>query len=551
MSMSINSNALSLGVQKKLAEHTNDTSRLIGRLATGLRINSASDDAAGQALASRMTAGLRGLSEVMRNINDATSLLQVADGAMANIGDNLQRLRELAVASGNASYSDSDRTKLQQEANQLLTQITQVGTQTEFNGQSVFAQETGSIGGTDSKKRVVLDGLKTGWLSAAEETIRKYYGIEGKGAALSVNVDENNGAGGVLASVSGNSGTMSLNLDMDDFGTAATPDGGSAAMYSDRIVAHEMVHAVMLSATSFNFNGAGWFTEGTAELIHGADERLSGDIGAAGSVANLVAAFDSTYKYSGGYAASRYMHDQLKDLGVEGGIKGVMQYMSENAGADLSTALNAVSKTRWANVAAFEADFRSNGAAFINAKMNLTNDDTGAIGGLDADGGSSRNARDVAQDVGPGTADAPLKGFKVVMPELGGSTVTKRMQVQVGANAGDLIDLEFAAMNASALGLAGLDMKNSAVALLHIDQAIDFVDKQRVAVGASSNRLDLVASNTQTSSVNLEASRSRIQDVDYAETTSRLTRAQILQQAASAMMTQANGEPRAVLALLR
>jgi flagellin len=551
MSMSINSNALSLGVQKKLAEHTNDTSRLIGRLATGLRINSASDDAAGQALASRMTAGLRGLSEVMRNINDATSLLQVADGAMANIGDNLQRLRELAVASGNASYSDSDRTKLQQEANQLLTQITQVGTQTEFNGQSVFAQETGSIGGTDSKKRVVLDGLKTGWLSAAEETIRKYYGIEGKGAALSVNVDENNGAGGVLASVSGNSGTMSLNLDMDDFGTAATPDGGSAAMYSDRIVAHEMVHAVMLSATSFNFNGAGWFTEGTAELIHGADERLSGDIGAAGSVANLVAAFDSTYKYSGGYAASRYMHDQLKDLGVEGGIKGVMQYMSENAGADLSTALNAVSKTRWANVAAFEADFRSNGAAFINAKMNLTNDDTGAIGGLDADGGSSRNARDVAQDVGPGTADAPLKGFKVVMPELGGSTVTKRMQVQVGANAGDLIDLEFAAMNASALGLAGLDLKNSAVALLHIDQAIDFVDKQRVAVGASSNRLDLVASNTQTSSVNLEASRSRIQDVDYAETTSRLTRAQILQQAASAMMTQANGEPRAVLALLR
>jgi flagellin len=551
MSMSINSNALSLGVQKKLAEHTNDTSRLIGRLATGLRINSASDDAAGQALSSRMTAGLNGLSQSMRNINDATSLLQVADGALANIGDNLQRLRELAVASGNASYSDSDRTALQQEANQLLAQITQVGARTEFNGQSVFAQDTASIGGSDSKKRVVLDGLKTGWLSAAEESIRKYYGIEGKGSALSVNLDENNGAGGVLASVSGNRGTMSLNLDMDDFGTAATPDGGSASMYSDRIVAHEMVHAVMLSATSFNFNGADWFTEGTAELIHGADERLSGDIGAAGNVANLVAAFDSTYKYSGGYAATRYMHDQLKELGVEGGIKGVMQYMSENAGADLSTALNVVSKTKWANVGAFETDFRANGAAFINARMNLANDDTGAIGGLDADGGTSRNARDVAQDVGPGTADAPLKGFKVVMPELGGGTGTRRVQVQVGANAGDLIDLEFSAMNASALGLAGLDLRNSAVALLHIDQAIDFVDKQRVAVGASSNRLDLVASNTQSSLVNLEASRSRIQDVDYAETTSRLTRAQILQQAASAMMTQANGEPRAVLALLR
>jgi flagellin len=551
MSLSINNNSLSLGAQRNLAEHTKDATRLLERLNSGMRVNGASDDPAGQALVARMTSGLKGMDQAMRNINDATSMLQVADSAMANIGDSLQRLRELAVASGNASYSDGDRTTLQAEANQILQQITQVGTQTEFNGQSVFAQDSTSIGGTDAKKRVVLDGLKTGWLSSAEELIKKYYGIEGKGATLTVNVSENNGASGVLASVSGNASAMSLNLDMDDFGTAATPDGGSASMYSDRIVAHEMAHAVMLSATSFDYDGASWFTEGTAELIHGADERLAGDIANAGGVNNLVAAFDSTYKYSGGYAASRYMHAQLNDLGVDGGIKGVMQYMSANAGSDLSQALNAVSKGKYANVAAFEADFRTNGANFINTKMNLTNADTGAIGGLDADGGASRNARDVVQDVGMGTADAPLKGFTVVMPELGGYTGVKRVQVQVGAGAGDLVEMEFSAMNSAALGLDSLDMKNTAVALLHIDQAIDFVDKQRVKVGASSNRLDVVASNTQTSSVNMEAARSRIQDVDYAATTTRLTRSQILQQAASAMLTQANGEPRAVLALLR
>jgi flagellin len=140
-----------------------------------------------------------------------------------------------------------------------------------------------------------------------------------------------------------------------------------------------------------------------------------------------------------------------------------------------------------------------------------------------------------------------------VFPEIGGNTGVNRMQIQAGTGTGkdDLIELQFSAMNASALGLADLDMTKTAVALLHIDQAIDFVDKQRVNVGAASNRLDMAAQNTQTASINLQASRSRIQDVDYADTTAKLTRAQILQQAASAMLTQANGQPSAVLALLR
>jgi flagellin len=551
MSLSINNNSLSLNAQRRLADHVNESSRLIGKLVSGARINGAADDPAGQAVSARMSSQLRGMSQAMRNINDGTSMLQVADSAMVNITESLQRLRELAVQSGDGAMSDSDRGALQQEANQILQQITQVGNETTFNGEKVFAQDETSIGGSDARKRVVLDGLKTGWLGAAEDMIKKYYGIEGKGSTMTVNVSQNTGPGGALASVSGNAAAMSLNIYMDNFGTAATPDGGSGPQYSDRIIAHEMAHAVMLSATSFNFNGAGWFTEGTAELIQGADERLKIDIANAGSVASLVSAFDSTYKYAGGYAASRYMHDELKGMGVEGGIKGVMQYMSRNQGADLSAALNAVSKGKWASVGAFETDFRANGATFINTRMNLTNADTGAIGGLDADGGPSRNSRDVVPDLALTSSDKPLRNFKLEMPELGGSTGVKRMQVQVGAQASDLIQLEFSAMNARALGLADLDMRNTGVTLLHIDQAIDFVGKQRVAVGAAGNRMDMVASNVQTSQLNIEAAKSRIQDVDYASATARLTRSQILQQAASAMLTQANGQPKAVLALLR
>jgi flagellin len=557
MSLSINNNTLSLQAQRQLSEHTADASRMIAKLSSGLRITGASDDPAGQAISSRISSQLRGMSQVMRNLNDGTSMLQVADNAMANIGDSLQRLRELAVASGNASYTDQDRTTLQRETNQLLAQITQVGNETAFNGAKVFAQDDSSIGG-DSRKRTVLDGLKTGWLGAAEELVKKYYGLEGDGVTLQVNLDTTDGASGELASVVGSTAagaTLTLNLDMADFGTAATPDGGSGPLYSDRIIAHEMVHAIMLRSTSFD--ASKWFTEGTAELIPGADDRLAGAL-ASSSATAIVNSISkgktaASFTYEGAYVASRYLHARLNDMGVEGGIKGIMGYMNENRSASLDQALNAVSGGVYTDEDSFLMDFHANGAKFIATRMDLKNADTGAIGGLDADGGLSRSAREVVQDVASTPSDKPLQHFKVEMPEIGGNTGVRRVQIQAGAGASkdDLIELQFSAMSARALGLADLDMHNTGVALLHIDQAIDFVDKQRVAVGASSNRLDMVAQNTQTASANLHASQSRIQDVGYADSTARLTRAQILQQAASAMLTQANGQPSAVLALLR
>jgi flagellin len=558
MTLSINNNSLSLNAQRHLAEHTDEASRLIARLSAGSRIAGASDDPAGQAISARMSSQLRGMSQVMRNINDGTSMLQVADSAMASIGDSLQRLRELAVQSGDGALSDQDRGALQDEAVQILAQITDVGTTTAFNGQALFSQDAVSIGG-DARKRNVIDGLKTGWLASAEAMVKKYYGIEGDGAAIKVNLGGiDDGQWNVLASVSGTTEAngkvkdLSLNLDMADFGSGTTADGGAAFLYNDRVIAHEMVHAIM--DRSMNMTSLpGWFKEGTAELIQGSDERLANAIGGGGAAAIVSGVTSSGYSYEGAYAAARYMHDKLKGLGVEGGMKGLMSYLNKNQSATLDTALNAVTGGQLADSNAFLNDFHTYGVGFINTKMNLTNADTGAIGGLDADGGPSLDARSVVSDVGTTPADRPLEHFSVDFPEIGGATGVKRMQIQVGAGTSkdDLIELQFSAMNAQALGLADLDMKKTAVALLHIDQAIDFVDRQRVVAGAAGNRLDMAAANTQTASVNLADSQSRIQDVDYASSTVRLTRAQILQQAASAMLTQANGQPNAVLALLR
>lgn len=562
MSLSINNTSLSLHVQRQLAEHTGEVTRLVARLGAGTRIGGAADDPAGQAVSSRMRAQLGGMSQAMRSLNDATSMLQVADGALSNVTDSLQRLRELAVASGNGSYSDRDRATLQQEADGILAQITQMGNGASFNGQAIFAQ-TYQRGTEDKDKRAVLDSLKAGWLSSAEDMIQQYYGLQADGVGLKINLDTTDGQGGVLASVTGSTAPgsdITLNVDMADFrrtgtgtgtGTGSTADGGTGPLYDDRVIAHEMVHAIMLRSTSFNFPQ--WFTEGTAELIQGADERLAGALAGGQTAAGIVGTITGGgFSYEGGYVASRYLHDQLKSMGVGGGMKGLMTYLTQHRTADLDTALNAVTGGHYRNTGDFMTDFAAHGANYITGTMNLTNADTGAIGGLDADGGPSRDAQGVVPETGYGTSAQPLRNFRVVYPDLGGGGVgMHRVQVQAGAGAGDVIDMQFAAVNAEALGLTGLDLRNTAVALLHIDDALASVSEQRVQVGAYSNRMDVAASNTQTAATNMAAARSRIDDVDYADSTVQLTRAQILQQAASAILSQANGEPRAVLALLR
>ncbi len=557
MSLSINNNSLSLNAQRSLSKHLAAQETLINRLTAGTRINKAADDPAGQAIAARMDASLRGNTQAMRAISDGGSMLQVADSALANVADSLQRLRELAVASGNGSYGADDRATLQSEANEILNHINTVGARTEFNGEAIFSQDSASIGG-DERKRAVIDGLKTGWLSSSEKMMKDLFGIEADGVKLTVNLDQTVWDPGVLASVSGLVGggdgkysNVHLNINMQYFGTADTPDGGGAPFYSDRIIAHEMAHAIM--SRSMNFTGLPqWFVEGAAELIHGADERVAGVIAGGTSAASIVGNIaGGGFSYEGGYVATRYMHDQLKGMGVEGGIKGVMQYLTRNQSADLGTALNAVSGGRIAGTAAFLGDFGANGTAFVNTKMNLTNADTGAIGGLDADGKNSLNARAVVADSGDNNASDGLSGFVVAYPDLGGATGTRRVQVQVGDAAGELIDLQFGALNAAALGLAKLDMGRGAVSLLHVDQALDYVNQQRVVAGASSNRLDMAAASLQTNEANMVAAKERVEGVDYAGATAGLTRAQILQQAASAMLAQANSQPRAVLSLLR
>lgn len=559
--MRIASNPYSLNTQRHLDQTGQGMARTLQRLSSGLRVNSAADDAAGLAIGSRMEALIRGERQSVRNINDAISMVQVTEGAMGSIAESLQRVRELAVQAASDSLSSSDRAALQEEASALLQGVTQVSQQTQFNGKQVFAQTTGSIGGDDPNIRAVVDGLRLGWLEEAETLIGDSFGIYGDGASLTVNVTFTDGAGGVAASVSGVGApggkvtNQFLNIDMADFSPPNLPNGGNAPFYNDRIIAHEMVHAVM--GRSMNFTALpNWFKEGAAEFIHGADERLAIDYNGGAGLAGMLAAFNAdsvaaSAGYSAGYAALRYMHDEIKATGGDG-VKDIMTYLSANAGSTLDQALANASGGAFAGLADFGTQFNAAAAGYI-AGLDLTNADTGAIGGLDADGGAVKSAISVLTDRGTQYSEQPLTSFQLTWPSgITGGTGAQQMAFQVGAASKQTINVSVGGVSAINLGVDGVDLTNQATrAIVHIDQAIEHLAAERAKLGGVMSRFDMATQAARLSEENTSAARSRVMDADFAQETAELTRKQILQQAGTAMLAQANAIPNLALQLLR
>jgi flagellin len=581
MALSINTNVQSLNAQRNLATSSRDLGRSLERLSSGLRINTAKDDAAGLAISTRMASQIRGMSQAVRNANDGVSMLQTADGTLATITESLQRVRELAVQAANGTNSAGDRAALMQEVRQRLDEIDRIGKSASFNGQPLFATGGGSIAG-NTDQRAVNDGLRMGWLENAEKMIRQYYGIQGDGAAIQIDITQDtDGSGGFAAFVSSQGGgangrgvNLHMSVDMANFTPANLPNGGSAPVYNDRIIAHEMVHAVMARATNWSSltTTSMWFVEGAAEFIQGADERLAADIAAAAggnqdakmaAVVNEVASWQLTSAdYSAGYVATRYLHDKLKSAGFTGGIKDFMTYLNDPSAPTMDQALTHFfgggynQASLLAEIQADSGNGLSNGVMFIKNHMNLTNADTGAVGGLDADGSSVKTADSVVEDIGSRYGDDVLQGFAETWETLAaGTPAVRTANLQVGGEVGQTIGVQVGAMSIDAMGLSevdiGVNQHSAQRALIHLDAAIEYVGKQRAMLGAQLSRLDTAISSLQTGVENAAASNSRVVDADYAVETASLVRSQILQQAGTAIVAQANTLPQNVLALLR
>lgn len=566
MSLSVNTNVASLNAQRNLNGSQTMLGKAIQRLSSGLRINSAADDAAGLAISDRMTTQISGLNQAVRNANDGTSMLQTADGALSTVSQALQRIRELAVQAANATNSDTDKKALQLEVAQLTAEVDRVGRTTTFNGQKLFGQDDTSVVG-DHNKLAMQDKLQSGWLSQSEALIKQYYGLQANGNSIKIDFSGfTDGAGGVLARVAASVGSsgigsnITLQVDMQDFGAApATMDG---------VIAHEMTHAVMdatMNVGSFFANAQQFFMEGTAELMRGADDRLYADIGGAGGgniagvmaeVANWGTSWDgSSAAYSAAYAGMRYLDEKIKAAGGTG-IKDVMTYLAGDTQRTLDDALTNATSGAFSGLADFRSKFQADGAAYIGNLLSsgkLANADTGAIGGADASGGPVRTAATTVPDGADHSGEDQLDGFKETWEQIAGRTTSGNKQsLQIGANVGEKLDIGTFAMTGKALDIMDADVSSDANAVIFkMDRALNYINARRADLGAQLARLDSVNANLTSNVEALSASRSRILDADFAVETASLTRQQILQQAGTAMLAQANSTPQQVLQLLK
>ena len=399
MAQVINTNTMSLNAQRNLSSSGASLATTIQRLSSGLRINSAKDDAAGLAISERFSTQIRGLDVAVRNANDGISLAQVAEGSLTEIGNNLQRIRELSVQSANATNSASDRAALNAEVKQLTSEIDRVAKQADFNG-------TKLLDGSFSSQLFQV-GANAGQAIAIDKV------VDAKANAL-----------------------------------------GNVKFAADRVATTDAA-----AATS--------------------DGKLSG-------------------------------------LTLNGVTISDINWSAGSTGVDVAKAV-------------------SNG---INAQMG----ETGLRATVSTTGGitleSLKADKDVTFAAGTITGGAGTVAVPVAATQIGLTGVTA---VTAAATA--------AASFVSTLDISSV--KGAQQALEIVDKALTGVNGARADLGAVQNRFTSVVANLQSSSENLAASRSRIRDTDFAKETAELTRTQILQQAGTAMLAQANQVPQNVLSLLR
>ena len=579
--MQIFTNSLSQFSSRLLTQNDSMVSKSVQRLSSGLRVNSATDDAAGLAISERMQSNVRGDRQALRNTNDAISMLQTAEGALSEVNNMLQRIRELGVQANNSTNTKTDREALQAEAKQLMDEVERIGQTTSFNGNKLFVLPDGASSGgatSDENVKAVLKGLSTGWLENSEKMIQQRYGLVADGVPFAIKFIEPGTPGGTAAYVSGSypvqpanavGSNLEMYIDMADFSPANLPNGGSAPFYNDRIIAHEMVHAVMARTTNF-YNLSLWFKEGAAEFIHGADERVKSDLGFAlntnvnqadpAFIAQVQTFLDNNLTslntvatsadYSVSYLAARYLHNELKNNGASGGMQDFLTYLSADKSRVVNDAMmHYLGKTE----AQFMIDFKAAGATLSSYGVDLNNADTGGIGNADADGGAVKNAEDVVDHVGSKSGEDVLSGFVETWQYSPLETQNKtnyRMQVGAGADAG--LTVGIGEISNSSMGFADIDLVNNPnSAIAAADRALENIISQRASIGAAMTRLDSVVAGLQTSAENTAAARSRITDADFAVESASLSRGKILQQAATSMLMQSNQSPQMVLSLLR
>ncbi|NUH56449.1 flagellin FliC [Citrobacter portucalensis] len=502
MAQVINTNSLSLLTQNNLNKSQSTLSSAIERLSSGLRINSAKDDAAGQAIANRFTANIKGLTQASRNANDGISIAQTTEGALSEINNNLQRVRELTVQATNGSNSDSDLTSIQNEITQRLSEIDRVSGQTQFNGVKVLAQDNTlkiQVGANDGET-ISIDLKKID---------SKSLGMDG----FNVN-GAKKATGGDLVSQFKATGTDNYKIGADTFNvdieSGAVSKGGKA---------------------QFIDASTGEFTD----LTESPNTEVTFSAANAVTLATAVAG---------------------KAVGTATSLNGV-DFTVKTADTDGNAVLAATIGGKEVNITIENSTAADKSTATIKAGSDkiFTDGITGQL--TTATGNANRAAKQSDLDLQNAVKDSSTLKIngKTYDVNAKGDQVTAKFDD--GTGTGTLVD-KIVYLGKTSGGAATLINEDAAKSqqstvdpLETIDAALAKVDALRSDLGAIQNRFDSTITNLGNTVNNLTSARSRIEDADYATEVSNMSKAQILQQAGTSVLAQANQVPQNVLSLLR
>jgi len=500
MSMTINTNIDSLIAQRNLSANQSSMETSIERLSSGLRINSAVDDPAGLAISDRMTAQINGLDQAGRNANDAISMATTAEGALGSAGTMLQRIRELAVQSANATNTASDRANLNAEVGQLTAELQRTAQTTQYNGMNLLDGSMGS-----ATYQVGANAGQTITANTANFQTSQYgdYRI-GATAATSVGGDGDLTVGSLAgcnastatagtASAIAADATFAINgsLGSATIGVAA---GASAATQAAAINAQTGATGVTATAnTTIDLTS---FTPGSSFSIN-----INSDNSAA--TANTVSFTVAANTADGLSSAIQAFNNVSSSTGVTAALNtaGTGITLSNSDGNDIALTNNATST---GSVSVGAVATAAGSSAYVTGQIDLDSSSTfgivtaGGAGGVSFFNGTNNSSQLQAVD-----------------------------QLDVGS------------------------VSSATRSLSIVDGAMAAVDNQRAQFGALEARFNSTISNLQTADDNLTSARSGIEDTNFASETAALSRAQILQQAGTAMVAQANQAPQGILALLK
>ena len=510
----INTNIISLQTQDNLANSQSSLATSIQRLSSGLKINTAADDPAGLAIASRMQSQVNGLNQATQNANNGVSMLQTADGGLASTTSLLQSMRSLAVEAANGTNSSTDLASLQTEITQLQAQIGQVSSQTQYNGINLLDGSSSNtqfqVGANAGQViNVSIQSAATNALGSNQIT---------SAAALTSPVAATANSTGLTTVANGQltAQTISLTGTSPTATTVTTSVGESA-----QAVAAQINTSTTGGATPTGITAT---ASTTATLTFGASGSqsitLGGGLDANGNPVPYQA-ISASYT-AGSTDAYSAMANAINTYSATTGITATV--VANNGGITLSNTTGADIAVTNQNTTAANTVSVTNNSTTISLAANATP-------------GTSANATTVGGSISLSSAT----GFSVD----GSGSATGFFS---SGNAGSTLNT-VASINVTSLTNGSPTGANQAIEI--IDGAIQQIDTNRAQIGAYENRFTATISNLQTSTLNITSALSTVQDTNFASETANLSRGQILQQAGTAMLAQANSLPNGVLALLR